>query len=61
MANINLGNIRRLGFIKGLADSELARQAARAKIAEEDRAYQRLLERDEALRAHQSAEAEKGR
>ena len=61
MANINLGNIRRLGFIKGLADSELARQAARAKIAEEDRAYQRLLERDEALRAYQSAEAEKTR
>ena len=61
MATINLGNIRRLGFIKGLADSELARQAARAKIAEEDRAYQRLLERDEALRAYQSAEADKTR
>ena len=61
MANINLGNIRRLGFIRGLADSELARQAAQAKIAEEDRAYQRLLKRDEALREYQSAEAEKTR
>lgn len=61
MANINLGNIRRLGFIKGLADSELARQAAQAKIAEEDRAYQRLLKRDEETRAFQSAEAEKTR
>ena len=61
MANINLGNIRRLGFIRGLADSEIARQAAQAKIAEEDRAYQRLLERDEALREYQSAEADKTR
>ena len=61
MANINLGNIRKLGFIRGLADAELARQAAEAKIAEEDRAYQRLLERDEALRKYQSGEAEKGR
>ena len=61
MANINLGNIRRLGFIKGLADSELARQAAQAKIAEEDRAYQRLLKRDEETRAFQAAESAKGR
>ena len=61
MANINLGKIRRLGFIKGLADSELARQAAQAKIAEEDRAYQRLLKRDEETRAFQSLESEKGR
>ena len=61
MANINLGKIRSLGYQRGFAESELSRQRAEAKMAEEDRAYQRLLKRDEENRAFQSGEAEKTR
>lgn len=61
MANINLGKIRSLGYQRGFAESELSRQRAEAKIAEEDRAYQRLLKRDEETRAFQADQSEKGR
>ena len=61
MANINLGKIRSLGRQRGFATAISDRLAAEAKMAEEDRAYQRLLKRDEENRAFQSTEAEKTR
>ena len=57
MGFVDKGRLRDLGTIGGLAAAYDDRELARAKIAAEDRAYQRMRERDKEQRTFQAEQS----